>query len=167
MRKHSKKSVTLFDLARLREELERANREIEQPDFWNNPEYAQKVMKEKRSMEATVENYESLEKSLGDIGEMIELTEMEEASGASSEELAEMAAGIESDFAAVQERLEELRLKTLLTGKYDHCGAILSIHAGTGGVDAMDWASMLLRMYTRWCEKKSLSCQNPRFAEGS
>ena len=116
MRKHSKKSVTLFDLARLREELERANREIEQPDFWNNPEYAQKVMKEKRSMEATVENYESLEKSLGDIGEMIELTEMEEASGASSEELAEMAAGIESDFAAVQERLEELRLKTLLTG---------------------------------------------------
>ncbi len=155
MRKRSKKSVTLFDLARLREELERANREIEQPDFWNNPEYAQKVMKEKRSMEATVENYESLEKSLGDIGEMIELTEMEEASGASSEELAEMAAGIESDFAAVQERLEELRLKTLLTGKYDHCGAILSIHAGTGGVDAMDWASMLLRMYTRWCEKKA------------
>ena len=112
-------------------------------------------MKEKKTMEATIENYESLEKSLSDIGEMIELTEMEEASGASSEELAEMAAGIESDFAAVQERLEELRLKTLLTGKYDHCGAILSIHAGTGGVDAMDWASMLLRMYTRWCEKKA------------
>ena len=56
MRKRSKKSVTLFDLARLREELERANREIEQPDFWNNLEYDQKVMKEKKTMEATIEN---------------------------------------------------------------------------------------------------------------
>ena len=108
-------------------------------------------------MEATIENYESLEKSLSDIGEMIELTEMEEASGASSEELAEMAAGIEADYADFEKKLEDLRLKTLLTGKYDHCGAILSIHAGTGGVDAMDWASMLLRMYTRWCEKKGYS----------
>ena len=71
--------MTLFDLARLREELERANREIEQPDFWNNLEYAQKVMKEKKTMEATIENYESLEKSLSDIGEMSELTEMQEA----------------------------------------------------------------------------------------
>ena len=114
-------------------------------------------MKEKRSMEATIENYESLEKSLSDIGEMIELTKMEEASGASSEELAEMAAGIEADYADFEKKLEDLRLKTLLTGKYDHCGAILSIHAGTGGVDAMDWASMLLRMYTRWCEKKGYS----------
>ena len=157
MRKRSKKSVTLFDLARLREELERANREIEQPDFWNNLEYAQKVMKEKKTMEATIENYESLEKSLSDIGEMIELTEMEEASGASAEELAEMAAGIEADYADFEKKLEDLRLKTLLTGKYDHCGAILSVHAGAGGVDAMDWASMLLRMYTRWCEKKGYS----------
>ena len=157
MRKRSKKSVTLFDLARLREELERANREIEQPDFWNNLEYAQKVMKEKKTMEATTENYESLEKSLSDIGEMIELTEMEEASGASAEELAEMAAGIEADYADFEKKLEDLRLKTLLTGKYDHCGAILSVHAGAGGVDAMDWASMLLRMYTRWCEKKGYS----------
>lgn len=114
-------------------------------------------MKEKKTMEATIENYESLEKSLSDIGEMIELTEMEEASGASSEELAEMAAGIEADYADFEKKLEDLRLKTLLTGKYDHCGAILSIHAGTGGVDAMDWASMLLRMYTRWCEKKGYS----------
>ena len=115
MRKRSKKSVTLFDLARLREELERANREIEQPDFWNNLEYAQKVMKEKKTMEATIENYESLEKSLSDIGEMIELTEMEEASGASAEELAEMAAGIEADYADFEKKLEDL-IRQMLGG---------------------------------------------------
>ncbi len=148
------RSVAVFDLGRLREELERTNREIEQPDFWDKLEYAQKVMKEKKSMEQTIGGYEALEKGLADIEEMIELAEMEEAGGASDEELGEMAGGIESDFAALTEKLDELRLSTLLTGKYDHNGAILSIHAGTGGVDAMDWAQMLLRMYTRWCDKK-------------
>lgn len=146
--------MILFDLAKVRDELERTNREIEQPDFWEKLEYAQKVMKEKKSMEQTVENYEKLEKALDDMEEMIEITEMEEEAGADAESLTETAESIEADFESVQEELEELRLKTLLTGKYDHCGAILSIHAGTGGVDAMDWASMLLRMYTRWCDKK-------------
>ena len=130
--------MAVFDLGRLREELERTNREIEQPDFWDKLEYAQKVMKEKKSMEQTIDGYEALEKGIADIEEMIELAEMEEAGGASDEELGEMAGGIESDFAALNEKLEELRLSTLLTGKYDHNGAILSIHAGTGGVDAMD-----------------------------
>ena len=153
-RRRWQRSVAVFDLGRLREELERTNREIEQPDFWDKLEYAQKVMKEKKSMEQTIDGYEALEKGIADIEEMIELAEMEEAGGASDEELGEMAGSIESDFAALNEKLEELRLSTLLTGKYDHNGAILSIHAGTGGVDAMDWAEMLLRMYTRWCDKK-------------
>ena len=148
------KSVTLFDLARLRAELERANREMEQPDFWDNPENAQKAMKAKKSMEGTIDGFERLEKSLADIEELIELAEMEEETGASEEELTQMAADIEDGFESFRTDLETLRLRTLLTGKYDHCGAIVSVHAGTGGVDAMDWAGMLLRMYTRWCDKK-------------
>ena len=148
------KSVTLFDLAHLRAELERANREMEQPDFWDNPENAQKAMKAKKSMEGTIDGFERLEKSLADIEELIELAEMEEETGASEEELTQMAADIEDGFESFRTDLETLRLRTLLTGKYDHCGAIVSVHAGTGGVDAMDWAGMLLRMYTRWCDKK-------------
>ncbi|MDD6816696.1 MAG: peptide chain release factor 2 [Firmicutes bacterium] len=143
-----------FDLAKLRAELERTNREIEQEDFWNNLEYAQKVMREKKNMEDTLAEYEGLEKNLNDVSELIELAEMEEESGADQEELAVMTAEIEELFAGFKEHLEEMRLRTLLTGKYDHCNAIVSIHAGTGGVDAMDWAEMLLRMYTRWCDKK-------------
>ncbi|MCI7618338.1 MAG: peptide chain release factor 2 [Firmicutes bacterium] len=146
-----------LDLARLREELERANREIEQPGFWDDPEAAQKAMKEKKAMEDTIGGFETLEKALADTEELIELAEMEEAAGASDEELAETAKTIEKDFEEIKENLEAMRLRTLLTGKYDRCGAIVSIHAGTGGIDAMDWASMLFRMYTRWCEKKGYS----------
>ena len=146
--------MNLFDLAKLRAELERTSREIEQEDFWNNLEYAQKVMREKKNMEDTLAEYEGLEKSLNDVSELIELAEMEEEGGAGQEELAVMTEESEELFASFKEHLEEMRLRTLLTGKYDHCNAIVSIHAGTGGVDAMDWAEMLLRMYTRWCDKK-------------
>ena len=111
-------------------------------------------MREKKNMEDTLAEYEGLEKNLNDVSELIELAEMEEEGGAGQEELAVMTEEIEELFASFKEHLEEMRLRTLLTGKYDHCNAIVSIHAGTGGVDAMDWAEMLLRMYTRWCDKK-------------
>ena len=138
--------MTLFDLAKLEAEIDRTNREIEEEGFWDNPEKAQKTMKEKKSMESVVDNFRSLEKSLKDIEELIELAEMDDD--------ASMAKEIQKLFSEFEEKLENTRISTLLTGKYDKCGAIVSIHAGTGGVDAMDWASMLLRLYTRWSEKK-------------
>ncbi|MBR4410631.1 MAG: peptide chain release factor 2 [Firmicutes bacterium] len=149
--------MNLFDLAYIEAELERTNREIEQDGFWNNLEYAQKVMREKKGMEDTLAEYHGLDKSLNDVAELIELAEMEEEAGASAEDLELMVTEIQELFAASKEHLEEMRLRTLLTGKYDHNNAIVSIHAGTGGVDAMDWAEMLLRMYTRWCDKKGYS----------
>lgn len=141
--------MTLFDLGKLEEELHRTNREIEQEDFWNNIDYAQKVMKEKKAMEDTLGTHRALETNLSDIEELIELALMEEEES--------MVGEIQEMFDNLKESLETLRIKTLLNGKYDNCGAIISIHAGTGGVDAMDWASMLLRMYTRWCDKKGYS----------
>jgi len=141
--------VTLFDLAKLEEELHRTNKEIEQEDFWNNIDYAQKVMKEKKAMEDTINTHGGLKTTLSDIEELIELAMMEEE--------VSMVDEIQGMFDNLKDSLETLRIKTLLNGKYDNCGAIISIHAGTGGVDAMDWASMLLRMYTRWCDKKGYS----------
>ena len=138
--------MTLFDLAEIKAELERTDREIEQEDFWNDLEYAQKVMKKKKTMESTIEAINALTSAFKDIEELIEMAEEEDDES--------MAPEIQSMFDKLREDLAAMRVKTLLTGKYDGCGAIVSIHAGTGGVDAMDWASMLLRMYTRWCEKK-------------
>ena len=146
--------MNLFDLAKLEAEVERASREIEQDGFWNNLEYAQKVMREKKNMEDTLAEYHGLEKGLDDVAELIELAEMEEEAGAAAEDLELMVTEIQELFAATKDHLEQMRLRTLLTGKYAHNNAIVSIHAGTGGVDAMDWAEMLLRMYTRWCDKK-------------
>lgn len=141
--------MTLFDLAEIKAELERTDREIEQEDFWNDLEYAQKVMKKKKTMESTIEAMNALTSAFKDIEELIEMAKEEDDES--------MAPEIQSMFDKLREDLAAMRVKTLLTGKYDGCGAIVSIHAGTGGVDAMDWASMLLRMYTRWCEKKGYS----------
>ncbi len=135
-----------FDLAGLRKQLETLNQQTENPDFWNNPETAQTVLKKKKSLETKIEKYESLEKGFDDMEELMELAE-------EMEDEAEADAIVES-FGHLQKELETLKLDTLLSGKYDHNNAIISVHAGTGGVDAMDWAQMLYRMYVRWAEKK-------------
>lgn len=135
-----------FDLAGLKGKLEELAKETEKTGFWDDPEAAQTLLKKKKSLETKVEKYEKLETGFEDIGELIELAEeMEDEAEADS---------IVTAFGQLCAQLEELKLATLLDEKYDHNNAIISIHAGTGGVDAMDWAEMLLRMYTRWAEKK-------------
>ena len=109
--------MTLFDLPKIEAELERSSREIEQEDFWSNLEYAQKIMKEKKSMENTLDGYNDLKKTLEDIEELTEMAEAEDDEAMASE--------IQSMFDGLQEELEAMRVKTLLTGKYDGCGAII------------------------------------------
>ncbi len=135
-----------FDLAGLRNELEGLNSRIEAPEFWNDPEGAQNTLKKKKSLENRIEKYEALEKGFDDMEELMLLAEEMEDE--------EEADAIAESFRDLQNRLETLKLDTLLSGKYDRNNAIISVHAGTGGVDAMDWAQMLYRMYTRWAEKK-------------
>ena len=135
-----------FDRDRLTSRLSEIEEEISRPGFWDDPEEAQKVMKEKKSVEDSLDALKSLGARLDDLEVLIEMADEEE-----DEELASEA---ENEFAKLSADLDDLRIRTLLDGKYDHNNAIISVHAGSGGTDAQDWAEMLFRMYTRWCEKK-------------
>lgn len=136
----------LFDLPYLKEEIDRANKEMEVPGFWDNPEEAQKKMKDKKAMETKLAEYEDIHNSFSILPELIDMAiELDDD---------ESGASIISDYEEATQALDALSVRTLLSGKYDHCNAILSLHAGTGGVDAMDWTSMLFRMYNRWAQAK-------------
>jgi len=138
--------VSPFDLKGLEGKLADMEIECSIDGFWNNLEAAQKTLKEKKSVENKINEYRELETMLSDVEVMIDLWE-EEPDDAMAEEIDEI-------YQKLTAGLDALVLKTLLKGEHDKNNAIISIHAGTGGVDAMDWAEMLLRMYTRWSEKK-------------
>lgn len=115
-----------------------------QEDFWNDPDAAQKVLKQVKQLRDKIEIFEGLEISRQELELLAEMA-MEESDDSVEEDIV---AGVNS----LLEKVEALELETLLCGEFDHNSCILSIHAGTGGTDAQDWASMLMRMFTRWAE---------------
>lgn len=115
-------------------------------DFWNDNEKAKKVIQENKSFKEIVQEYNNLKESLEEIELLIEIGLEENDSSIEKD--------IENSILKLQKEIDLLRIKTLLDGDYDKNNAILSINAGTGGLDAQDWAQMLLRMYIRWSESK-------------
>lgn len=119
---------------------------MSQSGLWDDPEYAQKILQGAKRIKESIERYENLYmlwEELILLGEMA----MEENDDSVYKDIRK---GIEK----LDHDINEIRIETLLNGEYDGNNAILSVHAGAGGTDAQDWAEMLLRMYTRWCEKK-------------
>ena len=118
---------------------------MEKQDFWEDNENAHKVLQENKKLCETVEKFEQLQKNLEDIEVLIELGLEEDDSEDIEKEI--------SDFInKLKDVIDEMTIQTLLSGEYDKNNAIVSINAGTGGLDAQDWAQMLLRMYIRWAE---------------
>ena len=128
------------------------------PDFWNDQEEAQKVMKQKKSIESKINELDGLTNRLEDLAVMLEMAE-EAEKGGDHEEAEMMAEEAKASKEKLESDLEDLKLRTLLDEKYDQNNAIISVHAGSGGTEAMDWAAMLLRMYTRWCEKRGFKAK--------
>lgn len=113
-------------------------------DLWNNPEQAQKLMSEKNILEAKLSEYEGFRTSVSEYKEMAEFAEAE-----NDEEMQnELLQNLEKLCADIK----RAELESLLSGEADANDAYLEVHAGSGGTEAMDWAQMLLRMYTRWAE---------------
>ncbi|MEL6570327.1 MAG: peptide chain release factor 2 [Pseudomonadota bacterium] len=126
--------------------MEEFNARVEDPNLWDDPTAAQKLMRERQSLDDALKNYESLKQELTDNIDLIELGEMEE----DAEVVAEAEAAIE----ALKETAAKRELEALLNGEADSNDTFLEINAGAGGTESCDWASMLARMYIRWAERK-------------
>ena len=138
-----------LDLINKQQKIQELEREMEAPDFWNDPSVSQKKMQVLKSMKDDVATYSELERGYEDIETMIEMG-YEENDASLIPEIQEML----DDFINTY---EAIRMKTLLSGEYDGKKAIVSLHAGAGGTESCDWASMLFRMYSRWADKKGFT----------
>ncbi len=134
----------IFDYDHKKDRLEEINRELENPDIWNQAELAQGLSKEKASLEATVTQVDELELRLQDSLDLLDLVLEENDEETFSE--------VELEAAQTLSIVERLEFQRMFNGKMDGSNAYLDIQAGSGGTEAQDWAEMLLRMYLRWGE---------------
>ncbi len=128
--------------------MEEIDAESADPDFWTRPT-SQKLLKERADKEAMVQAVESLQREVADASELLELAAMESDDSVAAD-VATMAGSLET-------RTRKLELEQMLSEPEDRVDAIVEINAGAGGVDAMDWCQMLLRMYGRWAEKRGFT----------
>ena len=147
-----------LDLENKERRITELDKSMEEPGFWDDPERSTKTVREAKNLKDTVDGYKHLEQQYEDIQVMIEMG-YEENDPAMIPEIQEML----DEFV---KELEALRTKTLLSGEYDGCNAILKLNAGAGGTEAMDWCSMLYRMYQRWADKKGFTTEVLDFLDG-
>ena len=120
------------------------------PNFWNNQEEAQEVLRERKRAEAPLTADEKLAALTGDLETYIELAKSE----TNAEQKEELLKDLSRELTSADSYLSELETQTLLSGENDHLNAIMTIKPGAGGTESQDWASILLRMYLRWAERK-------------
>ena len=150
-----KNSLTLLgqrmDLETAEHRLEEFNARVEDPDLWNDPEKAQKLMRERQALLDKLGTYKAIKTGLTDNVELIELGEMEDD--------AEVVAEAEAALKDLVQTAAAKELEALLDGEADSNDAFLEINAGAGGTESCDWASILARMYVRWAEKKGYTVE--------
>jgi peptide chain release factor 2 len=141
----------VLDLDVMRKQIAELEEQAAVPDLWNDPEQAQKVTSKLSHMQGELNRVENLIRRLDDISVLYELAEAEDDADTREE------AGRE--LASLRTDVNALEVRTLLAGPYDAREALITINSQAGGVDAADWAQMLLRMYLRWAERKGYSTE--------
>ena len=138
-----------FDAPRKHGELEKLEKQISEPDFWNDSEKAQKIVQQRSRLEKALEQQENFETAVSDAEVLIEFAASDPGS---LNELNTLVIRLEKEVAAAE-------TQSLLSGETDANNAICSVQSGAGGTDAQDWAQMLLRMYLRWAERKGFKVE--------
>lgn len=147
-----------FDLANKKEKVAELENIVSDPNFWDDPEQSQRILKEIKYLKDQIEAYQAIKQAYEDVEILIEMG-IEEADTETVEEATELYKGF-------VEAYDTLRINTLLSGEYDKNNALLTLHAGAGGTESCDWVSMLLRMYQRWAEKKGYQVEMLDYLEG-
>ena len=145
-------------LDQMKEEVATLEQEAAKDGFWDDLENSQKVLQRTSMLKNKISSYESLHSLFEDTLVMIELANEEEDESL----FEECAQSVEE----VKSKLDTMTLSTLLTGEYDQSNAILTFHAGAGGTEAQDWASMLFRMYNRWGERHGFKVSTLDYLDG-
>jgi peptide chain release factor 2 len=141
----------VLDLDAMRKQIAELGEQAAAPDLWNDPEQAQRVTSKLSHMQGEVNRVEALARRLEDLPVLLEL--------AAEENDADALAEAERELTSLKAAVGALEVRTLLAGEYDAREALITINSQAGGVDAADWAQMLLRMYLRWAERKGYSTE--------
>jgi peptide chain release factor 2 len=148
----------VFDLATKKKQITQMEAESLQEDFWSDNRKAQAHMQQVNALREEVTTWEAIATQLDDLHGLAELVEEEPDE--------EVQAEIRRSFETVEKEVEKLEFSLMLSGEHDENSAILTVHAGSGGVDAQDWAEMLLRMYLRWAEQHNFKTEVYDYNEG-
>ena len=140
--------VAVSDLEGIKCALEDLSQQASAPELWDDPEHAQRVTSALSHKQAELNRLTNLASRIDDVEVMVELAQTEDESSAE-----DLLAEAEAECKELRKKLDELEVLVLLSGEYDQREAVVTIRSGAGGVDAADFAEMLLRMYLRWAEK--------------
>ncbi|MGM0379420.1 MAG: peptide chain release factor 2 [Bacillota bacterium] len=141
----------LFDLEGLKDKYEKLKKKMIKPGFWDDNKKATKVSKKSKNIKRKIDKFNSIKESLDELYFYCEMA-MDESNNEMYEE-------ISNQYKSLKKEVENMKLEVLLDGEYDHLNAILDINSGSGGLDAQEWAEMLLKMYTKWAEKNGFDVE--------
>lgn len=148
----------IFDFETRQERLVEVERELEDPNIWNDQDKAQALGREKTQLEKIVHTISDLDDSLESVKELLEMAEMDEDH--------EMVSEVETELGRLEKALEDLEFQRMFSGEMDANNCYLEIQSGSGGTEAQDWANMILRMYLRWIESHGFKAEILEVSDG-